>query len=772
MADHLIDGGEAPGASAPSRNLLQVLWQRKALVLFGLAVGALAGALVYLQRPPVYQSSAQVHVVKKHADLVPSAESMGATAFYEDYVSTHLVLIRSPRIVGQAVKMLRERVQKGELAELASLAGGGDPTEGIRGGLGASRDNSDTTVSSSNIINLSYRGPVAADCPVILEAVIESYQKYLDDKYRSVSKETEQLITKAQQILERDLTGLEDKRNDSRRVGPLVWGGKEGGGNVHLTRLAALDARLAELQLRRADIDDRLRAIESAQKRGAVTNHLLTPLAPRQEKGGPPERSLEEQLAPLVQQEQGLLEDYGENHPKVKAVRRQIAMTRDLYMGRGAVAEASALPERESRAADPARVKAFVAALQDDLAEIQVREEALGRMLKKEEAKAREVIDYENKDHGLTRRIERTEELYHQTLNRLREINIVRDSGGFDASMIAPPTPAGKVAPNLTQILFGWLVVGLLSGVALAYLADVTDKSFRTPEEIRRRLGLPIVGHIPYTARTEATAATAAAAGGPLDAALLTHHRPRAIEAEAYRSLRTALYFSTRGERHKVIQITSPNMGDGKSTLAANLAVCIAQSGKSVVLVDADCRRPRLHKLFGVPTEVGLTSVIAGECGPQEAVRPTVVPHLAVMPCGPRPANPAELLTSPKFEELLTELRGAYDFVLVDSPPLLAVTDPCVVAARADGVLLAIRISKNGRPGAERAKEMLGALGANVLGVVVNGTGKEAGYYGYSYRHYRYDHYGYEYKARTDEADPVVKAEKNGKTAPAGERGA
>jgi capsular exopolysaccharide synthesis family protein len=314
-----------------------------------------------------------------------------------------------------------------------------------------------------------------------------------------------------------------------------------------------------------------------------------------------------------------------------------------------------------------------------------------------------------------------------------------------------------------------WVFLGLLGGVGLAYLAEVTDKSFRTPEEIRRRLGLPIIGHIPFTAAAKGKGDGTAAA--KLDASLLAYHQPGALEAEAYKSLRTALYFSTRGERHKVIQVTSPNMGDGKSTLAANLAVCIAQSGKSVVLVDADCRRPRLHRLFGVRGELGLTSAIIGECGPQEAVQPTDVPHLSLLPCGPRPTNPAELLTSPKFEELLNELRGQYDFVLVDSPPLLAVTDPCVVAARADGVLLTIRVSKNGRPAAERAKEMLVGMGAKVLGVVVNGIGKEAGAYGYSYRHYRYDHYGYQYKS-SDEADPVVSAEKNGAAAEVGGRGA
>jgi capsular exopolysaccharide synthesis family protein len=410
----------------------------------------------------------------------------------------------------------------------------------------------------------------------------------------------------------------------------------------------------------------------------------------------------------------------------------------------------------------PERVDAFVRLLEGELNDLKETEASLKLLFEEEEKKARQVLIHLNEDEALSNEIRRKQQNFELAAQRLSEIKLAKDydSGGYRASVVSPPEGAGKVAPSLSQILPVWVFLGLLGGVGLAYLAEVTDKSFRTPEEIRRRLGLPIVGHIPFTACAGGAAGQAAA--GHLDASLLTYHRPAAVEVEAYKSLRTALYFSTRGERHKVIQVTSPSAGDGKTTLAANLAVCIAQSGKTVVLVDADCRRPRLHRLFGLRAGLGLTSVIVGECGPQEAVLPTAVPHLAVLPCGPRPTNPAELLTSPKFEELLNELRGQYDFVVVDSPPLLAVTDPCVVAARADGVLLTIRVSKNGRPSAERAKEMLAALGANVLGVVVNGTGKGAGAYGYSYRHYRYDQYGYEYKGRDEDADPVVKAEKNG----------
>ena len=205
--------------------------------------------------------------------------------------------------------------------------------------------------------------------------------------------------------------------------------------------------------------------------------------------------------------------------------------------------------------------------------------------------------------------------------------------------------------------------------------------------------------------------------------------------------MRTALYFSTQGGGHNLIQVTSPDMGDGKSTLAANLAISIAQSGKRVVLVDADLRRPRLHKMLGLPANLtGLGLVIAGQAASADAVQETAVPGLSVLPCGPLPPNPAELLTSPRFKEVLDELRARYDFVLVDTPPLLAVTDPCVVAPRVDGVVLTMRMSKKSRPKAERAREILTTLGVNVLGVVVNGVtpSKRGGEYGAGQYEYTY----------------------------------
>jgi capsular exopolysaccharide synthesis family protein len=769
MTDTPIDGAEPQSPpAAPPRNLLSALWQRKALILFGLAVGTLVGVLVYLQRPSVYQSSAQVHVTKKRSELISGPDGMGLA--YEDFIPTHLVLIRSPKIVQKAVAILKEmngeRQEEGELPPLSVLVGQSDAgvIGTIRGGLSAAREGNDPTAASTGIINLSYRGPVAEECPIILDAVIEAYEEYLSEVSKNTAEEAYKEVTEARKALDKELNEKEKLRLDRRDKGPLIWGERDSG-TFYLAQLTALNTKLVAIPLQKTDIKDRLKAIEAARAKGVVTERLLSPLGGR-DRPTITERSLEEALLPLLQQEQTLQEDYGPDHPKLKTVRRQVAMTRELYQRR-ALLPAGGGPNLD----DPVPadlVDGFVRFLEWDLKDLEETEKSLKALFKQEEEKAREVLKHFHQDEALSSEIRRKQQNFDLASQRLSDFRVAKDndSGGYRSSVISPPEGAGKVAPSLSQVLSIWVFLGLLGGVGLAYLAEVTDKSFRTPEEIRRRLGLPIVGHIPYTARA-ATNGDGAAAAGHLDASLLAYHQPSALEAEAYKSLRTSLYFSTRGERHKVIQITSPNMGDGKSTLAANLAICIAQSGKTVVLVDADCRRPRLHRLFGLRGELGLTSVIVGECGPQEAVRPTEVPHLSVLPCGPRPTNPAELLTSPKFEELLNELRGQYDFVLVDSPPLLAVTDPCVVAARADGVLLTIRVSKNGRPAAERAKELLTGMGANVLGVVVNGIGKEAVAYGYGYRHYRYDQYGYEYRGRDEEADPVVKAEKNGTAAPA-----
>jgi capsular exopolysaccharide synthesis family protein len=701
-------------APVPTRGLAQIVWQRKPLVILAVLVGLGVGTLLYAQRAPVYQSSAQVFVVKKGSNALPVASDPRLT-YIEDYLTTHVMLLRSPLIIQEAVK-------KRGLDALKSFEGGGDPVGTIKAGLTVSRDESTGSNTPSNILNLSYRGSVPEDCGKILTAILESYQDFLDLSYRRVNDQGLDMITKARDLLQKDLRVADQKYRKFIESSPLLWKGKDGS-TLQQDQVVAIEKKRADLRLRQAELKERIAALEKAiaEGRGREVLAILPP--GREGKMSAAERALEQQLLPLLLHEQKLLEDYGDDHPEVRSIRKRIAFTRDFIKRNLGGADGAEGSGEEAR--DP--VQKALLLLKHELREAEVSQQAMAKMVDDLKEEARSLGSYELEEQQLRNDIVRLQQLHEGAIKRLAELNLVRDSGGFDARTIAPPGPGVKVAPSAMQSLLAGLMLGLLAGVGLAYLADISDKSFRTPEEVRRRLGLPLVGHVPFL-KPDPETLQRIAAGEPLpDPLLCTYYRPKSVEAEAYRAVRTALYFSTQGEGHKVIQVTSPNKGDGKSLLIANLAISIAQSGKRVLLIDADCRRPRQHKVFNIPARAGLASVIGGQDEPGRVIQETAVSGLWLMPCGPIPPNPAELLTSPRFKDLLDEMRERYDFVLIDTPPLLAVTDPCVVAPRVDGLFLTLRLSRQGRPNAERAKEILVPLGVNILGVVINGVTRRGG---------------------------------------------
>lgn len=737
MGEFEHDTMDLQSSSTAGPNLFRIAWQRKALLLLGVVLGFVLGALYYAQRPPVYQSAAQVLVVKKRPDVLPIPGEDSRSAYYEDYLSTHLVLLRSRDLIRKAVK-------EHKLTELPSLAGAGDPTGIIIGSLGASRDSRDPSSGTyTNIINLSYRASNPEDCGKILEAVIQAYRSYMDDTYKTVSKEVLDKIIQLRDGVGKDLKEKEEEYRKFRLDSPLVRRGKEGA-NLHEDHLASIDSSISTLEIQKANKAAELETIETAVKEGRSKNELIAIVSNLQNRvraGSDSSKNIDDAILNLKIEERQLLEDYGADHPRVRDLRARMQMIKEHHAKRpfdGSADPQQAQEEAAGMPVDP--VDSYIRALRYDLENIRIAEAKLREHYKLEKKQAREMIREQIEDERLNKETLRLERLYDGILSQLKAIDMTRDFGGYDAKILSEPGPGWQIEPRAFPIFSVAIFLGLVVGAGLAYLAEISDKSFRTPEEIRRRLGLPIVGHIPFLKGGED--AKLARRNTALDPTLCTFHRPKSTEAEAYRGVRTALYFSTRGEGHKVIQITSPNQGDGKSTLTANLAISIAQSGKRVVLLDADFRKPRQHKVFGVNPHHGLASVICGEAELKEAIYDTGVPNLSLMPCGPIPPNPAELLTSPQFKQLLDQVRQDFDIVLVDTPPVLAVTDPSVVAPRVDGLILVVRVSKNGRPHAERAKEILSTLGAKVLGIVVNGVGRQSGFAAYSYGSYR-SGYGY-----------------------------
>jgi capsular exopolysaccharide synthesis family protein len=212
---------------------------------------------------------------------------------------------------------------------------------------------------------------------------------------------------------------------------------------------------------------------------------------------------------------------------------------------------------------------------------------------------------------------------------------------------------------------------------------------------------------------------------------LVTVAHPRSPVSEAYRTLRTNIQFYSLDRPIQTLLITSPSPEDGKSTTLANLAVTFAETGRSVVAVDCDLRRPSLHKLFDVTNESGLTALIREEKSLDEVILPTAMPHLRVLPSGPLPPNPSELLGSQRMERIVDALRGAADVVLFDSPPTISVTDAAVLGAKMDGVLLVVSVGKTKRDHVVRAKQLLERVNAKVLGVVLNNVKFDGSLYRY-----------------------------------------
>jgi capsular exopolysaccharide synthesis family protein len=741
-------------ASASPLGIVGIAWRRKSLVLLCGALGLLVGTLYYSQQPVVFQSSSRLLINKK----VPSWMGVSGPAarqwFAEDYLAEEQEVLKSEALIAEAMK-------KRKLETLKTFANDPNPVGTIINGLAVNRDSKSVTGSTTNILYITFDGPVPEDCPVVLAAVTETYKGFLSERSLASSKVMGDLIKQASDIIEKPLAKIRRDLLELQLKNPLLVKNKDGNSlqRENMNNVAreknSLQTRLVQLRVRRE-------ALESKLKAGVDPAEILQDLlaldvdAEPDKDGAGPKTELDKQIWPLRLELAKKEVKFGADHPVVKALRREMQLIMEHHQElTGKVVKAAPKKMDPELTGARKKVEEYLILLRQKISHYQAELIATQTLYDQEVESLKDSAKYEALLDQLQRKQTHLEGLSHVITMQLTSQPLTKDFGGYDARVISPPVLGHQIAPRAAPIFLMSLAGGLLLGLGLAWLAEVTDKSFKNPEEIRRRLGLPVLGHVPLIVPDPAAMSRAVEEGHALDPSLCAYYRSKSVQAEAFRGVRTWLYFNTAGKAHRVLQITSPNMGDGKSTVAANLAVSIAQSGKSILLIDADFRRPRQHKLFGLSGDVGLASVMAEETELEEAIQATAVENLAILPCGPRPANPAELLTAPRFKELLDTLGERYDFVLVDTPPLLVVSDPGVVAPRVDGVLLTIRVSKNGRPDAERAKESLGALNAKLLGVIVNGVGARGKYgYGKSYYNYQYAYsYAYKYRSFEDYSD-------------------
>ena len=267
--------------------------------------------------------------------------------------------------------------------------------------------------------------------------------------------------------------------------------------------------------------------------------------------------------------------------------------------------------------------------------------------------------------------------------SRMKEVNVTENVGELTVSVLEAATPDNlPVRPRRAQALGDGIIGGLMLGLCLGLVREMLDHRIRSLEEMSALLGLPELGAVPRLSSR----------ASPSKARLEVQLRPRSEVAEAFRTLRTAIHFGVvNREDVKTILITSPAAGDGKTFLTSNLAIAIAQTKRRVLIIDADWRRPCLHRIFEVSNDIGITNVLNGNAPFHAAVQSTKVNNLDVLVCGPIPLNPAELLTSDAFMELLHAASNEYDQILIDSPPVVPYADSRILAASCDATILVLR---------------------------------------------------------------------------------
>jgi polysaccharide biosynthesis transport protein len=333
------------------------------------------------------------------------------------------------------------------------------------------------------------------------------------------------------------------------------------------------------------------------------------------------------------------------------------------------------------------------------------------------------------------REFEANRTLYDSLRERLRTAGVQAGLESLEIDVVDPALiPASPLLRPQSSIIITSLVFSLLGGIILAFLLESLDTGMRSVAEIENITELPSLAIVPQARRTSAEQAST----------LTTAHRnigvltqPKSQFAESFRSLRTSLLLSTTGHPPRIIVLTSATPSEGKTTIASNLATILAQRDTRVLLIDGDLRRPNIHHRFGMTGKIGLTTVLTGSTTLEETVQVVPeIPNLDILPSGPIPPFPAEMLSSDAMSALLKRCAQLYSYVVIDSPPILSVTDGVILSRQADAVVLVVRHGKSSKHVVRRARDLLLRSGAPITGIVLNAVDLNSpeyyGYYGYS----------------------------------------
>ncbi|QDV54770.1 Tyrosine-protein kinase wzc [Rosistilla oblonga] len=734
-------------------DMTRILRRRWPLLMFGLVVG-LGIAFAYHQNAKdVFESSMEILVSQRATELMtssgPDGRSFDANVVQADLLATHIALLESPMILNDAI-------ESGKLSDLDSFVAA--RREGIsalgllKQDLNISRGGSGDAEGAS-VLQVSFQSADPEDAQHVLEVIYERYCHHVESRTQNVGQEAATLINQAQLTNEQELQQATQAYTNFLSTSVGMFDGDQLQSVSH-NRLQSIEQELANVRSQLTYAKSKLETIAEIQAEDVEHQRTdierLALLNPRDTErlrffmdvasGDPsgsgalrddPQRTaalnLEHtKVLGLMLREQALTADYGDDHPLVQRVRDELASVRQYIREKAP----EGIEELVASNLSPTEIlDAFSTLLKNDVKELTKQLAQLTEEAKAVRVAAKEVESEYLEGTALKAKMTRAQQRYDVVMERLQELELTSDYAGYTIDLLSPPGPGSLVWPVLAKILLNGGLAGLLVGGLLAFWAEHADQTFRDPSDLQHSLNASVIAHVPrfVVTRKEKKAAKQSAIS-PL---CRTVFAPHSVESEVLTMARTSLFVHAGQTNDNVIQVTSPMPGDGKSTMTVNLAAAIAKAGKRVLLIDADLRRPTLYKLLGTQNANGLAEYLMGDAGLDEVAVPSEIERLDFISHGHHASEPAELLESFALERLIAEARQEYDFVFIDSPPLLAVADPLIIASLVDSVLLVVRVQKNGRRPVERSRELLASNKVKVAGVIVNGGERADKHFGY-----------------------------------------
>lgn len=714
----VLQGGPASMRTI-SQSLARTLWQGRWLILMTTVI-AVAAAVAYLVKAtPIYTSTSRIYVEQSGPKIFSDTE-VGVMTQSKNYLYTQAELLKSTPILAAALNAPG-------VAQMKTLATVDNPIAHLKRELDADVGRKD------DIINLSLNSPYPTEAAQLVNEIVDSYITYHTAQKRSTSAEVLKILqsekAKRSEELAEKLKVMMDFKQEHE---PLAFEGSRG--NIVITRLERLSQTLTEAQLttiRNRSVYESIKQmvndpaklqqfIEAERARGAYVST------------GSEKASLISKLEQLNLRRADRLRQLTPDHPAVVALETEIARI-----------------ETQIAALDTEFGRAQLAVAEQQYLSAKEEEDQLARYYEQQRKQALDLNEQLAQYTILESDWEQTKRLCDILDDPIKALNVTEDVGALNISVLEVARAADKPSePQKARYIAVALMLGLMLGIGLALLRDWADQTLRSTEEIAAILDMPILGVVPSMSRKLSI----------VDRGQKVHKDPDSPASEAYRTIRTAVFFGAPKNMARTILVTSPAPGDGKTTLVSNLAIAMAQAGQKTLILDGDLRKPTQHKVFQVNhLDIGLSSVLAGSMSLEEVVRPTGVRGLGLLPCGLGMSNPSEVLNSERFAKVLEMLTSVYDRVIIDAPPVMPVTDAQILAALCDVTLLVLRAEKSTRKTSQQARDGLVSVGANILGALVNDVPRRSSYGYYSGYGYKYGYgYGRSNRPRTVESQTAA----------------